>query len=185
MGTRSLTHVKGDVWEIEGPDGTTHSEPPTLVTIYRQMDGYPSGMGEDLAKFLKGARITNGIVLGDTSPGVPFNGMGELAAHLVRVLKEDSPSGGIYIEPPDSEDLGEAYVYTISNLAGLNGSAVNFKVETVTGGYGGKPKLRVALYDGPAEGFSAKAAKVAEDEFALTGNVTVVRVPHPFAGTDD
>ena len=39
MGTRSLTVVK--------------EEENELLVMYRQMDGYPSGHGQDLANFLK------------------------------------------------------------------------------------------------------------------------------------
>ena len=42
MGTRSITHIR---------DNDT-----TLVTLYRQYDGYPSGMGVDLAEQLVGLR---------------------------------------------------------------------------------------------------------------------------------
>ena len=38
MGTRTLVHIK---------DGKK-----TIATIYRQYDGYPSGMGEDIKRIL-------------------------------------------------------------------------------------------------------------------------------------
>lgn len=74
MGTRSLLHIK--------------DEGKTLVTLYRQYDGYPTGMGKDIKDALaKGkARLTNGYSGSDKNPEV-FNGMGCLAAYLVVELK--------------------------------------------------------------------------------------------------
>jgi len=71
MGTRSLTFVydeRGDA----------------IINLYRQYDGYPSGHGAELAEFLAGKRIVNGLA-GDTS--MVFNGMGCLAASLVANFK--------------------------------------------------------------------------------------------------
>jgi hypothetical protein len=150
MGTRSLTHIKDDVWEDGQQPG------PTIVTIYRQMDGYPSGHGKELAKFLAGRTIVNGF--GSGTPGKASNGMGCLAATLVGHLKGDS-IGGIYLYPPDSEDCGEEYIYTISNSATRTGSGINLKVEAVRGGYGDKPRTLTVLFDGPPEEFSAEKAE--------------------------
>lgn len=96
MGTRSLTHVLSE-------DGTT------LLTIYRQMDGYPSGMGEDLIAFLRGRVVVNGYNF--TTPKNASNGMGCLAASLVRRLKKGI--GSIYITKPGAEDEGEEYTYVV------------------------------------------------------------------------
>ncbi len=65
-----------------------------LVTIYQQCDGYPSGVGKALAKFV--------------SSGTLFNGMGCLAAALIKELK-DGP-GGTYIVPKGDE---EEYNYVV------------------------------------------------------------------------
>ena len=155
MGTRSLTHVLDDVWEPE-------QTPKTLVTIYRQMDGYPSGMGADLAGFLRGRRIVNGISFDDPDP--TSNGMNELAAQLVTALKTDSPSGGIYLYPPDSVDCGEEYVYTISRIGTRNGTGgINLRIEDVSGGYGDKPVTRTVLFDGPVEDFDAEKVEAAQN----------------------
>lgn len=96
MGTRSLTHI--------------HEGDKTLVTMYRQFDGYPSGHGEELFKFLKDIKIINGIS-GDADMGTHANGMGCLAAQIISHFKQEL--GGIYIYPPDSNDCWEEYVYTI------------------------------------------------------------------------
>lgn len=101
MGTRSLTHVKDE-------------SGATLVTIYRQYDGYPTGMGADLLAILRGRTVVNGY--GVESDSVS-NGMGCLAATIVKRLKDST--GNVYIYPPDSIDCGEEYVYTITLSHGV------------------------------------------------------------------
>ena len=71
MGTRSLTHV------VEDND--------TLLTIYRQYDGYLSGHGLDLAEYLHDISIVNGMN-GDNK--AKANGMGCLSAQLLAYLKK-------------------------------------------------------------------------------------------------
>ena len=95
MGTRSQTHVKDE-----------HGR--TLVTIYRQYDGYPSGMGVDLASFADSGPLVNGISPGQRNV---FSGMGCFAASLIKELKEGP--GGIYIHRPNSKDYWEEYTYEI------------------------------------------------------------------------
>lgn len=97
MGTRSLTIVK--------------DEGDTLMVMYRQMDGYPGGHGAELAEFLRGMHIVNGISLAEERRIA--NGMGCLAAQIVARFK-DGP-GGIYIENPNRA-IGsgwEEYVYFV------------------------------------------------------------------------
>lgn len=81
MGTRSTTVIKDDGKEI--------------CRIYRQMDGYPSGHGLELAK-LCDVQIINGIGAG-AKAGTHANGMGCLAAQIVAGLKDGI--GSIYLEP--------------------------------------------------------------------------------------
>ncbi len=146
MGTRSLTHIKDDVWE----EGET---PKTVVTIYRQMDGYPEGLGAELAEFLAPFTIVNGFG-GGTERMAIANGMGCLAAQVVAHLKDGV--GSVYLYAPDSEDVGEEYVYTISHTTPRNGAGgLNLKCEGVNGGWGDKPRTLEVLYDGPPEGFAA------------------------------
>lgn len=145
MGTRSLTHVLDDGTEA------------VLVTIYRQMDGYPDGHGADLADFLRGRALVNGFGAG--TPEKASNGMGCLAASLVRTLKGDE-IGSIYLEPPGSEDHGEEYVYTVASRA--PGSGASMKVEAVRGGYGDRPRTRKVLFEGLAEDFDP--AHIKEDD---------------------
>ena len=80
MGTRCLTYV----YEGNSP----------LVCLYRQFDGYPSGHGAELANFLKGIKLGNGIA-DNPKMGKFANGMGCLAAQLVTHFKKSV--GGFYI----------------------------------------------------------------------------------------
>jgi len=96
MGTRSLTQVY------------EHGEP--VVCMYRQLDGYPTGHGAELAEFLNQFdAITNGIAVGETRKTA--NGMGCLAAQLIGHFKTEA--GGFYLYPVNSEDVGEEYDYHI------------------------------------------------------------------------
>ena len=141
MGTRSLTHI------IQKYDDTSE----TLVTFYKQFDGYPTGYGLELAEWLSKVTLVNGIGL--NADKVIANGMGCLAAQLISHFKTEA--GGIYIYPPDSTDCGEEYVYTIS----FDGDELSPK--------GGKLMMRCydvyekkALFDGEPKNFIKKFGKV-------------------------
>jgi hypothetical protein len=105
MGTRSLTHVI-ETWKN---DKTGKQKKQCLMTMYRQYDGYPSGMGDDLAQFLKQGKVVNGISMAEKQ--LVFNGAGCLAAQLVAHFK-DGP-GGFYLHRPMSKDCGEDYTYEV------------------------------------------------------------------------
>lgn len=92
MGTRSLTYVH-DAYKDE--QGETVTEP--IVCMYRQFDGYPSGHGAELAKFLLPFVVVNGIPA-DAKLNKTANGMGCLAAQLVAYFKVEC--GGFYLHPP-------------------------------------------------------------------------------------
>jgi hypothetical protein len=98
MGTRSMTIVMDENQE--------------LCRIYRQMDGYPSGHGLDLAKLCT-VKMVNGLS-GDKAVA---NGMGCLAAQIIAGLK-DGP-GGIYLEPTGGKisDWCE-YIYIVRGKEG-------------------------------------------------------------------
>jgi len=127
MGTRSLTHFKRD-----------SIDSPTLMTMYRQYDGNPSGHGKDMVDFLSKKEVYNGYPLHAFHD---FNGMGDVAAQTVAHLKTwhyplteaealdgsffttenrmvnprygEPRIGNVYIVEPDSTDQGEEYVYTV------------------------------------------------------------------------
>lgn len=81
-----------------------------ILNLYRQMDGYPSGHGAELAEFLAPIVLVNGYGI-DQKEGTFANGMGCLAAQLVAHLK--TGIGGFYIENPNG-DCDNDYTYIIS-----------------------------------------------------------------------
>jgi hypothetical protein len=142
MGTRARVNV------MEGNQ--------VLVSIYRQYDGYPNGLGEDVADFVGGLRITNGIS-GD--PTGSANGMGCLAAQLIKHLKDKV--GNVYIRDTGPESNGEEYVYTVYER---NGTVYLRAVEgsmTAFGLPGDSEGEMAILYDGPAANFDADQLKAA------------------------
>jgi len=109
MGTRSLVRVYDE-------------EDREIFCLYRQFDGYPSGMGKDLAEACK-VRLVNGMT--DHEPD-QANGMGCLAARIVAMLKvqwEDKSyvkakapciqPGNVYLHAPGLEDCGEEFEYHV------------------------------------------------------------------------
>ncbi len=130
MGTRSLTHIKNE-------DGET------LVTIYRQCDGYPTGMGADIKATLGDKTLVNGY----SDPETQTNGMGCAAAMLIAAIKDGC--GNVYIIKPDSADCWEEYVYTLSQAAGMK---IALKLES------GKK----TLFDGLLSDFNPEAVEAAE-----------------------
>jgi hypothetical protein len=99
MGTRSLTRV----FDEQGKE---------VICMYRQMDGYPDGHGQDLADYLKSFDMVNGLGFGRENRSVA-NGYHCLAAQIVAHFKGESGAGGIYLYPPKSKDCGEEYEYHV------------------------------------------------------------------------
>ena len=112
MGTRSLTYVE-ESWETaiayEDNNNKVHKETQNILCMYRQHDGYLSGHGTELAEFLQGFNIVNGLSI--DAPERTANGVHCLAAQLIAYFK-DGP-GGIYIYHSDAKDCGEEFTYTI------------------------------------------------------------------------
>ena len=81
-----------------------------MVTIYKHWDGYPEapGLGADLAEFLAGIRLVNGLPLDRTGLA---NGMDCLAAQIVAFLKEEA--GDVYLQAMGTRDMGEEYIYHV------------------------------------------------------------------------
>lgn len=116
MGTRSLTKV---IRTWEDTTGKKHRQP--LTCMYRQYDGYMSGHGAELAEWLSGYTVVNGIPMDKSEP--MFNGMDCLAAQMFvhfksSGCKEDgtptSNAGNIYCLHPDASDCWEEFLYEIS-----------------------------------------------------------------------
>jgi hypothetical protein len=124
MGTRCLT-----VLEDENKN--------EIAVIYRQFDGYPDGHGAELAEFLSGFKMVNGIS-GD-EPEKFANGTGCLAAQIVAHFKKKE--GGIYLHAAGTRDVWEDYTYYVT---GTKGSEPTIKVDCGEG----------FIFEGPASDFS-------------------------------
>ena len=81
-----------------------------IINLYRQSDGYPTGHGAELAEFLDGFKIVNG--LGSDTPSRIANGMGCLAAQLVSHFKGDE-AGQFYLYSPQTVECGQDYEYHV------------------------------------------------------------------------
>lgn len=103
MGTRSLTKVN----QIITRDEKKQEE---VVCMYRQYDGYIDGHGRELAAFLSGFTIVNGLSMEEQ--GKTANGAGCLAAQMITHFK--TQPGQFYIYPCGANDCGEEYTYTIT-----------------------------------------------------------------------
>lgn len=132
MGTRSTTAIRDENGK-------------TLVTIYRQYDGYPTGHGQELADFLKARTLINGI--GNQTALTHANGMGCLAAQLVTHLKGDQ-IGNIYIT---NEGDSQEYNYTVYSKDGQ----LYMRCESEYYGF---------IYDGLASDFDGVTAQRRESE---------------------
>lgn len=152
MGTRSLTHVKDETGA-------------TLVTIYRQCDGYPTGQGDDIKAALGGREMVNGY----NDAMTQVNGIGDAAAILITAMKLDTAAagnstgpiaaGGVYIQTPGETDAGQDYTYTL------------FPAESTGEGWNKKPgalQLTVesygeTLYSGPLAEFDGATVEAQGD----------------------
>lgn len=93
MGTHATTKV-----EVRGK---------TVVNMYRHYDGYFDGHGAELANFLNGIRLVNGIPVGSDRTTMA-NGMDDLAALMVAHFKKEA--GDFYLAQLDND---EEYDYTV------------------------------------------------------------------------
>jgi hypothetical protein len=107
MGTRCLTFVYEKYGQVQKP----------VCNMYRQFDGYPTGHGAELAEFLSGGRLVNGLIHTKTAEEMVYNGMGCLAASMVAHFKQTP--GSFYIYSTEERDCGQDYEYHIFNKDGL------------------------------------------------------------------
>ena len=175
MGTRSLTRV------FESEKGKKE-----ILCLYRQSDGYPSGMGTDLHKAFKSYGFCNGISNeGDCAqcgkgdyeevhrqpkkrgyhefkPKEFANGIQCFAATLVKKLK--GGIGGVYIYAPGTKDAGQEFEYHLW-LAGDTGPLMMKVLVPGYKGYGPKHEgahPEKVLYNGNLKDFDA--TKCVEEE---------------------
>jgi hypothetical protein len=104
MGTRSLTFVYDSAFN-EG------DESEAIINLYRQYDGYPSGHGAELAEFLAGFEMVNGIPVGEPAEKKYANGMPCLAAQMVAHFKDGA--GQFYLYPTSAKECGQDYEYHV------------------------------------------------------------------------
>lgn len=102
MGTRATVSIRNE---------DTH-----LVSFYFQLDGYPSGVGMDLHDFLSGITLINGIC-GNAALGTHANGIGCLAAQMIKHFKENI--GGVYIIPESDAGCGQYHYDVIFHTKGV------------------------------------------------------------------
>ena len=100
MSTRALIHFY---------DKSTDRRP--FVTVYRQCDGYPEGLGKELSDLIHDAKIVNGYGGAQAIPKY-FNGIGCLAAWVIGQLK-GSQIGNVYLDKAGVKDVGEEYTYRV------------------------------------------------------------------------
>jgi hypothetical protein len=100
MSTRSVTHIH----EISDLGGKI------VCSFYRHSDGYPTGHGDDLAGWLKGKRLVNGIGM-DFKKGIDHNRAGTMAIDLMHCLKQDT---SIEVTPTGQENEWADYTYVIT-----------------------------------------------------------------------
>tara|TARA_R110001632_G_scaffold62903_3_gene150778 strand:- start:1274 stop:1699 length:426 start_codon:yes stop_codon:yes gene_type:complete len=115
MGTRSLTKI------IEVYQDEKKTSRQVLTTMYRQMDGYMEGHGAELAEWLAGFTVANGLGMDEARKVA--NGANCLAAQMFQHFK-DGP-GNIYLYPPGARNCGEEYIYYIY----VDGSEINVWVK--------------------------------------------------------
>jgi hypothetical protein len=84
-----------------------------LASIYEQWDGYITGVGHDLADFLKDKKMINGIQSYQTARAGYANGMGCLAAQYIAKIKDDI--GSVYMTTPDDT---QEYNYEVRLIEG-------------------------------------------------------------------
>jgi hypothetical protein len=80
-----------------------------IASVFHTYDGYPEGVGKDLAEFLAGVRIINGMT-GCETLGAFANGVACLAAQYIREVK--TSVGGVYMINVNADQ--EEYNYNVS-----------------------------------------------------------------------
>lgn len=143
MGTRSLTTFI-DTYTGKDKKGKSVIKKEKIVTMYRQMDGYPEGHGLDLAEFLAGGKMVNGFALGEKE--LVFNGMGCLTAQVIAHFKKGV--GSFYLYRGGTTNAGEQYRYEV--ISNGEGKDVTLRCYDVYGRkwiFEGTPKEYIAKYN--------------------------------------
>ena len=138
MSTRSLVRF------ATREEGVSFSEHPERVEVqvYKHYDGYPSGHPVDLAKFLNGFNIVNG--LGQDTHKVA-NGLGCLAAQYIAAFK--MKPGDIYVENPDTQHGDIEYITYVWGIENKDIWMSVFDVYEDKCIFVGKPEQLIDKYD--------------------------------------
>jgi hypothetical protein len=96
MGTCSLTKVMSE-------------DSDTVCAMYRHYDGDPGEHGKELATFLDGFVVSDGLPL--KVEGKMANGAGCLAAQMICNFKKEP--GNFYMVPTNEDGEGYNYVYLV------------------------------------------------------------------------
>ena len=102
MSTRSITHIH----EMKSME---FAKERIVCSFYRHCDGYPTGHGDDLANWLKGKSLVNGISDG-FNPNTMFNRAGTMAVKLMNHIQDIS---GCEVIPTGASNRGEEFTYDI------------------------------------------------------------------------
>jgi hypothetical protein len=116
MGTRS-SYMVIDMVSYKDIDGKPATKERKVANIYVHYDGYPEGHPSEVAKFLAGGKLVNGIPLGEDVHY--FNGAGDVASQVNCFLRtmdgnDFKKAGGVYINPIEDHGFSwENYTYEI------------------------------------------------------------------------
>ena len=137
MSTRSLVRF------ATREEGVSFSEHPERVEVqvYKHYDGYPEGHPVQLAKFLNGFRIVNGLGMNTNKIA---NGLGCLAAQYIENFKEGP--GDIYIENPDTEHMDIEYITYVWGVENKDISISIFDTYSQECIFVGKPGALIGKY---------------------------------------
>lgn len=113
MGTSALTKIN----DFDGK---------TIITMYRQSDGYQDCHGKELKDFLSSKKLVNGIPV--SFPADIANGMGCLSAQLVANLK--TKVGLHYLYPSDEKNDWVDFCYTVYPTDSSARPTLSIKVES-------------------------------------------------------
>lgn len=125
------------------------SEGQTVFNMRAHYDGYPDGVGMDLARIMAGGQLVHGLGQ-DRTLGKYFNGDSCMAASVIALMKKEP--GNIYLYPTN-QDMDTNYTYVIN---------VDDKEEITIKMTGGKS------FEGTLEGFIEKFGTAEDKEKFLT-----------------
>lgn len=121
-----------------------------LVNIYQQYDGYPEGVGIELAEWLLNKKLINGIRSGQNNFAFA-NGVGCLAAQFIHTFKTDV--GGLYITDIESHNMDYNYEVTIADLISLLDDGISLNDIT---------EIKIRCFDHKEPIFTGKPSELIE-----------------------